>query len=449
MGAFKAYDFRGVFNKDFNLEEIYKIGFFLPKLLNTNKILVGRDMRISTPEMFAALSKGITDAGANVYDMGLTTTPMVYYFTAKHHFDASVMITASHNPKEYNGLKVSRTDALPVGFDTGLGELQQMIQTEKVVPVTEKGKIIPYDVKDEYLAFLKNYQSNISNLKIAMDCSNGMASILVKDIFGNQPTYMYDELDGTFPHHEANPLEEENVEDLKKLVLSEKADIGVIFDGDADRVMFVDEKGEFIPPDLMIAVLAHYFIKEKNMKGMVIQDIRTSKSVSEYIKKLGRDVYIWRVGRAYAALKLREIEGAFGGEFAGHYYFRDFYYSDSAFVAALVILKVVSEMKQDGISVSKLISKIAVYANSGEINFKIEQKQEAMDAMKDYFMEQENATEFMDFDGYRIEFPDWWFNVRPSNTEPYLRLLMEAKTKELLQKKLDEAKFLLADYLKK
>lgn len=449
MGAFKAYDFRGVFNKDFNLEEIYKIGFFLPKLLNTNKILVGRDMRISTPEMFAALSKGITDAGANVYDMGLTTTPMVYYFTAKHHFDASVMITASHNPKEYNGLKVSRTDALPVGFDTGLGELQQMIQTEKVVPVTEKGKIIPYDVKDEYLAFLKNYQSNISNLKIAMDCSNGMASILVKDIFGNQPTYMYDELDGTFPHHEANPLEEENVEDLKKLVLSEKADIGVIFDGDADRVMFVDEKGEFIPPDLMIAVLAHYFIKEKNMKGMVIQDIRTSKSVSEYIKKLGRDVYIWRVGRAYAALKLREIEGAFGGEFAGHYYFRDFYYSDSAFVAALVILKVVSEMKQDGISVSKLISKIAVYANSGEINFKIEQKQEAMDAMKDYFMEQENATEFMDFDGYRIEFPDWWFNVRPSNTEPYLRLLMEAKTKELLQKKLDEAKFLLADYIKK
>lgn len=449
MGAFKAYDFRGVFNKDFNLEEIYKIGFFLPKLLNTNKILVGRDMRISTPEMFATLSKGITDAGANVYDMGLTTTPMVYYFTAKHHFDASVMITASHNPKEYNGLKVSRTDALPVGFDTGLGELQQMIQTEIVVPVAEKGKIIPYDVKEEYLGFLKSYQSDISNLKIAMDCSNGMASILVKEIFGNQPTYMYDELDGTFPHHEANPLEEENVEDLKELVLTEKADIGVIFDGDADRVMFVDEKGEFIPPDLMIAVLAHYFIKEKNMKGMVIQDIRTSKSVSEYIKKLGRDVYIWRVGRAYAALKLREIDGAFGGEFAGHYYFRDFYYSDSAFVAALVILKVISEMKRDGISVSKLISKIAVYANSGEINFKIEQKQEAMDAMKDYFMEQENATEFMDFDGYRIEFPDWWFNVRPSNTEPYLRLLMEAKTKELLQKKLDEAKFLLADYIKK
>ncbi len=449
MGAFKAYDFRGVFNKDFNLEEIYKIGFFLPKLLNTNKILVGRDMRISTPEMFATLSKGITDAGANVYDMGLTTTPMVYYFTAKHHFDASVMITASHNPKEYNGLKVSRTDALPVGFDTGLGELQQMIQTEIVVPVAEKGKIIPYDVKEEYLGFLKSYQSDISNLKIAMDCSNGMASILVKEIFGNQPTYMYDELDGTFPHHEANPLEEENVEDLKKLVLTEKADIGVIFDGDADRVMFVDEKGEFIPPDLMIAVLAHYFIKVKNMKGMVIQDIRTSKSVSEYIKKLGRDVYIWRVGRAYAALKLREIDGAFGGEFAGHYYFRDFYYSDSAFVAALVILKVISEMKRDGISVSKLISKIAVYANSGEINFKIEQKQEAMDAMKDYFMEQENATEFMDFDGYRIEFPDWWFNVRPSNTEPYLRLLMEAKTKELLQKKLDEANYLLADYIKK
>ena len=166
MSAFKAYDFRGVFGKDFNLDDIYKIGFFLPTLLKTSKVLVGRDMRMSTPDMFSALSKGITDAGADVYDMGLTTTPMVYYFTAKHHFDASVMITASHNPKEYNGLKVSRTNALPVGFDTGLGELQKMVENKKVEPVAEKGKIIPYSVKDEYINFLKNYQHDISNLNI-------------------------------------------------------------------------------------------------------------------------------------------------------------------------------------------------------------------------------------------------------------------------------------------
>lgn len=446
MSAFKAYDFRGVFGKDFNLEDIYRIGYFLPQLLNVQKVLVGRDMRVSTPDIFESLTRGITDAGVDVYDMGLTTTPMVYYFTAQHNFDASVMITASHNPKEHNGLKVSTTNALPVGYDTGLGKLEQMIK-ETPKPVEKKGKIIAHDVKEEYLAFQRNYKSDISNLKIAMDCSNGMSSILVKDIFGDLPIYIYNVLDGTFPHHEANPLEPQNVVDLQKLVIKEKADIGVIFDGDADRVMFVDEKGTFIPPDLMIAVLGHYFIKEKNYQGKVIQDIRTSKSVTEYINKLGREVYIWRVGRAYAALKLREIDGAFGGEFAGHYYFRDFFYSDSAMIAAQVILHVVSEMKKKGITVSQLISQIAVYANSGEINFKVEKKKEAMEAMKDYFMQKEKATNFMDFDGYRIEFNDWWFNVRPSNTEPYLRLLMEAKNQEMLDEKLAEAKKVLAPFL--
>ena len=234
---------------------------------------------------------------------------------------------------------------------------------------------------------------------------------------------------------------------LRERVLEEGADIGVIYDGDADRVMFVNEKGEFISPDLMIAVLAQYFIKEKDVKGQVIQDIRTSKSVTEYIRKMNRDVYIWRVGRAYAALKLREIDGAFGGEFAGHYYFRDFYYSDSAMLASLVILHVVSELKRQGVSLSQFISKIAVYANSGEINFKIERKQEAMDALKDHFMDNENATEFMDFDGYRIEFDNWWFNVRPSNTEPYLRMLMEAQTEQLLNQKLSEAKMVLTEFI--
>ncbi len=446
MSAFKAYDFRGVFNKDFTLDTIYRIGFYLPKLLNVNKVLVGRDMRVSSPAMFDSLTRGITDAGADVYDMGLTTTPMVYYFTAKHHFDASVMITASHNPKEHNGLKVSTTNALPVGYDTGLGKLEKMI-VDAPQPVENKGKIISHDVKSEYLEFQKQYSYDISNLKIAMDCCNGMASILVKDIFGNAPIYIYDDLDGTFPHHEANPLEPQNIKDLQALVLKEKADIGVIFDGDADRVMFVDEKGSFIPPDLMIAVLGLYFIKEKNYQGKVIQDIRTSKSVGEFINKLGREVHIWRVGRAYAALKLREIDGAFGGEFAGHYYFRDFFYSDSAMIASQVILHIVSEMKKKGITVSQLISQIAVYANSGEVNFRIEKKKEAMDALKDYFMAKETSTQFMDFDGYRIEFADWWFNVRPSNTEPYLRLLMEAKNQELLDEKMAEARKVLADFL--
>lgn len=448
MGAFKAYDFRGVFGKDFDLETVYKFGFFLPSLLKTDKVLVGRDMRISTPQMFEALANGITDAGADVYDMGLTTTPMVYYFTAQHHFDASVMITASHNPKEHNGLKVSRTNALPVGYDSGLGELERRVKEEPVTPAAVKGKIIAHDVKAEYLEFQARYHHDISNLNIVMDCSNGMASILVKDIFGNAPTYLFDTLDGTFPNHEANPLEPENVVALQNKVREMKADIGVVFDGDADRVMFVDEHGDFIAPDLMIAVLGHYFLEEKHYTGKVIQDIRTSKSVAEYIAKLGGEMEIWRVGRAYAALKLREIDGSFGGEFAGHYYFRDFFYSDSAMIASQVLLHVFSDMKRKGISVSQLINQIKQYANSGEINFTIERKKEAMEAVKEHFCASEMPTKVMDFDGYRIEFADWWFNIRPSNTEPYLRLLMEARTEAMLQEKLAEMKEVLKAFMK-
>ncbi len=435
MGAFKAYDFRGIFGKDFDLETIYKFGFFLPSLLHADKVLIGRDMRLTSDDMFHALARGITDAGADVYDMGLTTTPMVYYFTAKHGFDASVMITASHNPKEYNGLKVSRKDALPVGFDTGLGELEQKVLHEEVVITAPKGKVVDYPVKEEYLQFQSQYHYNIDNLNLVMDCSNGMASILVKEIFGNQPLYLFDTLDGTFPNHEANPLEPENIVALQEKVRETKADIGVVFDGDADRVMFVDEHGDFIPPDLMIAVLGHYFIEEKNIQGLVIQDIRTSKSVAEYLEKMGREMYIWRVGRAYAAMKLREIDGAFGGEYAGHYYFRDFFYSDSAMIAAQVLLHVFAEMKKKGVSVSQLIGRIRRYANSGEINFTIEEKKAAMEAVVKTAVAQEKPERILDFDGYRVEFPDWWFNIRPSNTEPYLRLLMEARTEALLAEK--------------
>ena len=222
MGAFKAYDFRGVFGKDFDLETVYKFGFFLPSLLKTDKVLVGRDMRVTTPQMFEALANGITDAGADVYDMGLTTTPMVYYFTAQHHFDASVMITASHNPKEHNGLKVSRTNVLPVGYDSGLGELERRVKEEPVTPATVKGKIIAHDVKAEYLEFQARYHHDISNLNIVMDCSNGMASILVKDIFGNAPTYLFDTLDGTFPNHEANRWNRKMLSHCKKRCVRQK-----------------------------------------------------------------------------------------------------------------------------------------------------------------------------------------------------------------------------------
>ena len=261
MGAFHAYDIRGIYNVDFDKDTAYKTGFFLPELLSADKVLVGRDCRTSSDEIHEYLLKGLTDAGADVYDIGLSTTPMVYFGTANYGFKASVQITASHNPAEYNGMKVSRENALPVGFDNGLGQIQDWILSgRECVPAQKKGAVHPMDIRQDYLDFLLKYKEDYSGLKIAMDVSNGMASLFVHDIFGNQPAYIFDKMDGRFPNHEPNPLVQKNVEALKRLVAETNADIGVIYDGDADRVMFVDENSRFISPDLMIAVLGHYFL---------------------------------------------------------------------------------------------------------------------------------------------------------------------------------------------
>jgi phosphomannomutase len=446
--AFHAYDIRGVYGTDFDKEDAYKIGFFLPELLNAKRVLVGRDDRISSPEIFEYLCKGINDAGADVFDAGLTTTPMIYWGTAKYDFDASVMITASHNSKEYNGMKVSGKNALPVGYDTGLNEIEKRINENfTITPKEARGKIVASGFKEDYLDFQRNYLTNLSGLKISIDCSNGMAGLLIKDLLKEQPVYINETLDGTFPNHEPNPLIPENLVQLQETVLKNKSDIGVIFDGDADRVMFVDENAKFVSPDLIIALLGHYFLEEKGLIGNVLQDIRTSKAVGEYISKLGGTMHTWRVGRAYAALKLREIDGIFGGELAGHYYFKDFYYSDSGIMASLLVLRLVNRFKKEGKSFSQVIDTIKKYANSGEINFRVEKKKEAMDAVKKAMTEKEKPDAFFDFDGYRVEFPDWWFNIRPSNTEPYLRLLVEARTEELLAEKVSLIKRVINQYI--
>lgn len=447
MSAFKAYDIRGKYPSDFNKDDAYKIGYFLPRLLKTKKVLIGRDVRLSSDEIFENLARGITDAGADVFDAGLATTPMVYWGTAFHKFEASVQITASHNPAEYNGMKVSMHDALPVGYDNGLNQIESWMKTEPIIVSETQGKIRQIDIKSDYLKYLSKYIPDLTGMKIAVDCSNGMAALFVKDLLGKEPIYIYDELDGTFPNHEPNPLEQENLHGLIAKVLTEKCDIGVIYDGDADRVMFVDENGHFISPDLMIGVLAHYYAGKET--GNVLQDIRTSKAVGEYVAKLGFKMHTWRVGRAYAAPKLREIKGIFGGELAGHYYMRDFYYSDSGLLASMLLLKVLGDFIREGKTVSQVINGISAYANSGEINFKIQDKSGAMDALKDFFSAAEKPVADFDFDGYRLEFPDWWFNVRPSNTEPYLRFLAEAATDDLLAQKLKEVRRIVAPYLDK
>lgn len=444
--AFKAYDIRGIYNKDFNAEDVYKIGFFLPRLLHAETVLVGHDARISTPEILEQLCKGITDSGVDVHVAGLCTTPMIYWATARYNYQASVMITASHNPSDYNGLKISRAGALPVGFDSGLAELLEIIESNDTTPSGTPGTYSEFSFKKDYLEFLSQYKTNLGGLKIAVDCSNGMGALLIRDLLGDTPIYLNETLDGTFPNHAPNPLEQENVEQLKAAVREHKCDIGIIFDGDADRVMFVDEQAQFIQPDLMIAVLAGYYA-EKGLSGNALQDIRTSKSVTEYVEEKGFTMHTWRVGRAFAALKLRDINGLFGGELAGHYYFRDFYYSDSAYMAALILLKEIKKFHDKGMTVSQLIASIVRYSGSGEINVHIDKKLQAMDALKDAFMREQKATAFYDFDGYRIEFDDWWFNVRPSNTEPYLRFLAEARTPELLASKTEKALDILKSFI--
>ena len=449
MGAFHAYDIRGIYNKDFDKETVYKVGYFLPQLLGVNNIAVGRDARTSSPEIHEYLLKGITDAGADVTDIGLATTPMVYFATAKYGFGCSVQITASHNPREYNGLKVSRKEALPVGLDSGLGEIERWIAQGKETPKSATpGKVICKDIKVEYLQFQSRYKGDYSNLNIGIDLSNGMAALIVKDLIpeGENVAYIYDTIDGSFPNHDPNPLVAENVEALKALVAERGCDIGVIYDGDADRVMFVDEKSRFIAPDLIIALMGHYWLEKRGLKGKVLQDIRSSKSVGEYLVPMGAQMATWRVGRAFAAPKLREIDGIYGGEFAGHYYFKEFFYSDSGIMASLIVLSILSDLKREGKTLSQVIDKIAAYNNSGEINFKIERKAEAMEAVKDWFTSVEKPTAIMDFDGYRVEFPDWWFNIRPSNTEPYLRLIAEAKGEKMLQEKVAKAREIIESF---
>jgi phosphomannomutase len=432
MKAFKAYDIRGEWGTDLNEEIAYRIGYFLHRILDVKTVLVGRDMRLSSDTLFDNLTRGITDSGVNVDEIGLSTTPMVYWSTAKYGYDASVMITASHNPKHHNGLKISKTNALPVGYDTGLNQLEAFVESDEAcVPVAQKGVIRHKEVKEDYLRFQLGYVGNHDNLNIGVDCSNGMSSLFVHQLIG-QAHYINDTLDGNFPNHEPNPLEAASQEQIKALVREKHCDIGLLFDGDADRITFIDEQGNFISPDLIIAFLGNYFLGERHERGIVLQDIRSSRAIQEYLDRYQAKVETWRVGRAYAALKLRELDGVYGGELAGHYYFRDFYYSDSALLAASIVLRLLSEFKRKGRTMGSIIKEISPYYNSGEINFKLNRKQEAMDAVRDYYAKMQQPERFLDFDGYRLDYPDWWFNIRPSNTEPYLRFLAEAKSEDKL-----------------
>lgn len=436
--AFKAYDIRGIWEKELTREMVYKTGYFLPKLLNCKTVLVGHDIRLSSDEIYSLVKKGITDSGCDVIAIDKATTPMVYFSTVHFDVDASIQITASHNPKIYNGLKISGKGAIPVGVDTGLKELEKMVRNDEVIIAKEKGKVMEADAKTPYLAYLRSHLTDFSNLKIAIDCSNGMSALLAKELFGPDVTYINDVFDGNFPNHEPNPLDPSTCRQLQKTVIDNKCDLGIIYDGDADRVMFIDEKGTYIYADISMAVLGIRMLEKEAKGSKVVADIRSSKNTVSFLEKLGAEVLMWKVGHVHAKAKIRETGAVFGGELAGHYYFRDFFNCDSAFYATLNMLPVVSEYKKKGITLSQIIESVGSWVTSGEINYKIENKDAVISKIREVY--EDKADKVLDFDGYRFDYPKWWFNVRKSNTEPYLRLVVEAETKEILKEKLEELK---------
>jgi len=446
MSIFKAYDIRGVFGRDLTADIVYRVGRCLPGLLNARRVLIGRDARLSSPELRDALCRGLVEAGADVDDLGLATTPMVYCFTGRDGYDASVQITASHNPAEYNGLKVSRSGARPVGVDTGLAELEHRVAGALPPAAARAGQVQQISRQREFVDFLRPWMTDFSRLRFAVDCSDGMSGLVARDLFGATTRLLNDTPNGAFPHHGPNPLEAANREQLAAVVRAHNLDAGVIFDGDADRVVFLDETGAFIQPDFLIPIIAGRFLRA-SPGATVICDIRTSRGVTEALRAAGAQPVLWKVGHAFAKAKMRETGAICGGELAGHYYFHDFFNCDSAELAALVILGELASARARGLTFHQLLAPICTYANSGELNFTVARKAEAMAALQTALAAEAKPQEIFDFDGWRMEYADWWINIRPSNTEPYLRVVMEATTPALLAERRAQIERLLHPFV--
>lgn len=438
MSPFKAYDIRGVYGEEVNEELAYRIGRHLPALLGGRRALVGRDARVSSPSLAEALLRGLADSGCDADFMGLASTPLVYFATAEFNFDFSVQITASHNPADCNGFKISRRGAVPVGGDSGLAELERLCAGPTPPPSANRGVVASRDYLPSFLSHLGATWNwwNFEGCRIVVDCSNGMGALTAHELFRSaDATFIADKIDGTFPDHAPNPLEEAGRALLHRTVLERKADLGIIFDGDADRVMFVDGGGRFVSPDLMIAPIADYWLC-RFPGATILHDIRTSRGVSEYLEAKGARPFAWKVGHAFAKMKLRELDAPFGGEYAGHYYFRDFHWCDSGEKAALIALnEIVAARRDRGLSFSDFIAPVGRYANSGELNFRIEDKDAAIGRVLKAVQAKAPPNRMLDFDGYRLDYPDWWFSIRKSNTEPYLRLIVEARDSGMLEER--------------
>ncbi|MDX9799919.1 MAG: phosphomannomutase/phosphoglucomutase [Spirochaetia bacterium] len=432
MGIVKGNDIRGIYPDELNDETAWRIGFYLKKVLGCDRILVGRDGRASSEPLFKALCKGIAASGADVVSIGRCDTPAVYFATARYGFEGSVMITASHNPPQYNGFKISRKDSVPVGKEDGLGDLGELIRI-KPAEEPEKGRMTELDITEDYKKHLLGFAKVKKPLKVVVDFSQGASCFFGKKILScvsSDFIYIFDEPDSSFSLHDPNPLKKSVHDTVKEAVIRENGDFGVCFDGDGDRAIFFDEKGSFISPDIITSFFASYYSgAEKGWKAFY--DIRSSNSVREYIEKNGGTASACRTGHSHIKKLMKENNALFAGELSGHYYFRDNYFCDSGFIAFLIVLSALSYQEK---SLSTLLSDINPYSFSGEINFEVDDIDQVIEKIRARYSHGRIDTT----EGLRIDFEKWWFIARSSTAEPVLRLVVEAESDEMMKKHVEE-----------
>ena len=435
--VFKAYDVRGVHPTQLDEEGAYRIGRAYVEEFEPSTIAVGRDMRLSAPTMAAALIEGAADGGADVLDLGLVGTEMVYYAVGELGLDGGVCVTASHNPKEYTGMKIVRRGALPVGGDSGLDDVRRRAE-QGFGNVVRRGTVRAEDVWDGFVDKVVSFvdTERIAPLKVVVDAANGMAGTMLPPVLERLPQLdvvrCYFEPDGSFPNHEPNPLLPENREFIVRKTLEEGADLGVAFDGDADRCFFVDDTGEFVPGDFATALFAQGVL-EKEPGATVIYDVRASWAVPETIERAGGTAVVNRVGHAFIKERMREVGAAFAGEVSGHYYFREFSQADTGVVPFLVMLERISK---GGTKLSQLLRPFRDrYFITGELNTPVADVSAKLAELEERFGPEGTVSHL---DGLSVEAADWHFNVRPSNTEPLLRLNLEARSQERMERRRDE-----------
>jgi phosphomannomutase len=430
---FKSYDIRGIYPSELNEEAVFNIGKAFIKLTGVKKVAVGHDARISCPELFKALAAGVISEGAQLYDIGQVPTECLYFAVGAYDFPAGIMITASHNPKEYNGFKMLKKTGKDIEIIRGKDLLETVgsedFKLEEALETDKK------DILKDYFSHILSFVdlSDITPLKIVIDGSNGVAGKVISEIQDKLPVEIIAlnfEPDGNFPNHSPNPLLEGSVNQIAEKIKSEKADFGLMFDGDADRIFLVNENGELVKADVTLLLLARYFL-QKNSGMAVAYNAICSKAVPEFIEKWGGKPVRTQVGFVNVREGLLKNNGIMGGELSGHYCFKDNYYLDSGMIAMLILLQVISK---DGRKVSEIVKELSPYAKSSEINFEVENKDAILEKIKEKYSD--GKQDYLD--GVTVTYKNWWFNVRPSNTEPLLRLTIEADTQEILEQKRKE-----------